>query len=182
MQLAVAAVMFVASAYKGKQQQKLKIQEETAYREAADRRMAAATAEASEERRKKEFMYSRALAVAGAQSGRTSDPGITTLLADLNAEGDYRVLSTIWAGQNEAEGLRFRAEAARREGDAAWTAGLVNGVTSAVSAYVGMGGGFGGGGMKPPTGNKAIFGSGINKQMGVGIMEVPGYTPGVGLA
>lgn len=144
MQLAVAAVMFVASAYKGKQQQKLKIQEETAYREAADRRMAAATAEAAEERRKKEFMYSRALAVAGAQSGRTSDPGITTLLADLNAEGDYRVLSTIWAGQNEAEGLRFRAEAARREGDAAWTAGLVNGVTSAVSAYAGMGGKFGG--------------------------------------
>lgn len=141
-QLAVAAVMFIGSAYKGKQQQKLKEREATAYEEARDRRMAVATREIAEEKRKKEFMYSRALAVAGAQSGRTSDPGITTLLADLNAEGEYRMLSVLWAGQNEAEGLRFRADAARREGDAAFEAGIINGITSAVSGYMGMGGDF----------------------------------------
>ncbi len=139
-QLAVAAVMFVASAYKGAQQKKLKDKEATAYVEAADRRMAAATHEADEERRNKEFMYSRALAVAGAQTGDTRDVGIVTLLADLNAEGEYRVMSKIWAGQNEAEGLQFRAEAARREGEAAYTAGIINGITSAVSSYYGMGG------------------------------------------
>jgi len=172
--------MFVASAYKGAQQKKLKDQEAIAYTEAADRRMAAATAEMAEERRKKEFMYSRALAVAGAQSGRTSDPGITTLLADLNAEGEYRILSKLWTGQTEAEGLRFRAEAARREGKAAYQAGIINGITSAVSSYASMGG-FGGP-TKPPTGETALWGSGINKELGVGILDVPGYQPGARVA
>jgi len=140
MQLAVAAVMFVGSAYKGAQKKKLKEKEAQAYIEARDRRMAAATREAAEARREKEFMYSRALASSGKQSGKTSEPGIATLLADLNAEGEYHVMSRIWAGQNEAEGLAFRAEAARREGEAAYMSGLINGVTSAVSSYYGMGG------------------------------------------
>ncbi len=144
--LAVMAVMAIGQLYKGAQQKKLKDREADAYRVAADRRMAAATRELAAEKREKEFMYSRALAVAGAQTGRTSDPGITTLLADLNAEGEYRMLSVLWAGQNEAEGLIFRAEAARREGRAAKDASYINAITSAVSGYYGMGGGspFGG--------------------------------------
>lgn len=139
-QLAVMAVMAIGQLYKGKQQQKLKEREAQAYLDAADRRQAAMTHEAAEEGRKRDFMYSRALAVAGAQSGDTTDVGVQSLLSDLNAEGDYRVLSTIWTGQTEAEGLRFRADAARREGDAAKDASYVNAVTSAVSGYYGMGG------------------------------------------
>ncbi len=139
-QLAVVAFMAAGQLYKGEQQRKLKEREALAYREAADRRMAAATHEAQEERRRADFAYSRALAVAGAQSGRTSDPGITSLLSDITAEGDYRVLSTLWVGETEAEGLRFRAAAARREAESARTAALFNAVTSAVSTYYGLGG------------------------------------------
>lgn len=139
-QLAVMAFMAVGELYKGKQQEKLKEQERQAYLDAADRRQAAMTHEAAEEGRKRDFMLSRALAVAGAQSGDTTDAGVQTLLSDLNAEGDYRVLSTIWLGQTEAEGLRFRAEAARREGKAAKKASYINAVTSAVSGYTSMGG------------------------------------------
>ncbi len=61
-------------------------------------------------------------------------------LTKSNTEGEYRVMSVLWNGLNEAEGLQFRAEAAEREGKAAQTAGIIDGVTSAVSAYVGMGG------------------------------------------
>jgi len=150
MQLAVAAVMFVGSAYKGKEKQKLKEREATAYEEARDRRMAAATREVSEERRKKEFMYSRALAVTGSQGGTMSDPGIHALLSDLNAEGEYRMMSVLWTGADEAAGLRYRADAARREGQAAFEAGVIDGITSAVKGYVGMGGTFGGGSMMQP--------------------------------
>ncbi len=132
--------MAVGQLYMGKQQQKLKEREAQAYTDAADRRQAAMTFEVAEAQRQKELMYSRALLVAGAQTGDTSDAGIQTLLADLNAEGDYRILSTIWVGQTEAEGLRFRAEAARREGNAAKDASRVSALTSAMSAYVGMGG------------------------------------------
>lgn len=139
-QLAVMAFTAIGQLYKGKEQEQLKERETQAYLDAADRRQAAMTFEAAEAQRERNFIYSRALSVAGAQSGNTRDAGVQTLLADLNAEGDYRILSTIWVGQTETEGLRFRAEAARREGRAAKTASYVSAVTSAVSGYASMGG------------------------------------------
>ena len=129
--------MLVAGAYKGYQAKKLKEQEAEGYREAAGRRMAITTRQMQEEIRNKELMHSRAIAVAGAQGAGTD--GLTKLLGDLNTEGEYRVMSVLWNGLNEREGLEFRAEAAEREGEAAQTAGIIDGVTSAVSAYVGMG-------------------------------------------
>jgi hypothetical protein len=137
-QIAVAAVMLVAQVYKGHEANKLKEEEAVGYRDAAGRTMAITSRQMAEEIRNKKFMHSRAIAVAGA-SGAGTD-GITKLLGDLNAEGEYRVMSVLWNGMNEAEGLQYRAEAAEREGKAAETAGWINGITSAVSAYVGMGG------------------------------------------
>ncbi len=137
--LAVIAVKGLGQLYKGAQIKKLKDREAEAYREAKNRRMAAATREMAEEDRKKEFMYSRALALAAAQTGNTSDAGLVALFGDLNAEGEYRILSRLWSGQNDAEGLIFRAEAATREGKAAVTASYINAVTSVVSDYSGMG-------------------------------------------
>ncbi len=139
-QLAVAAALGIGQLYQGRQIKKLKDKEAEGYMDAAGRRRAAAHREMSEEQRKKEFMHSRAIAVAAAQSGNTSDPGIVRLLGDLNAEGEYRILARLWAGENEAEGLEFCAEAARREGDAAVGASYINAVTSALSGYAGMGG------------------------------------------
>ncbi len=130
--------MLVAGAYKGYQAKKLKEQEAKGLQEAAVRQMAITSREMSEEIRNKELMHSRAIAVAG-MSGAGTD-GLTKLLGDLNAEGEYRVMSVLWNGQNEAQGLIYRAEAAEREGKAAQTAGIIDGITSAVSAYVGMGG------------------------------------------
>lgn len=140
-QLAVAATMFVASAYKGRQVQKTKEREAEAYLDAADRRQAAMTREISEEQRKQEHMESRFRAVAAMQGGGgLGTSGITRLLGDLNAEGEYNILATMWQGMNDVEGLNFRAEAAEREGDAAFTSGIVSGIASAVSSYAGMGG------------------------------------------
>lgn len=133
--LAISAVMGAAQLYKGKKAKSLKQQEAEGYRDAAKRRMAAATQEMAEERRDKEFMYSRALAVAAASGGGTGAAGIVNLLADINAEGEYRILSRLYTGQDEAAGLRFRAEAAIREGESARDAYYVNAVTSAVSSY-----------------------------------------------
>lgn len=135
--------MLIAGAYKGYEAKKLKDEEAQGYRDAAGRTMAITSRDMAEEARNKELMHSRAIAVAGL-SGAGTD-GITKLLGDLNAEGEYRVMSVLWNGQNEAEGLQYRAEAAEREGKAAQTAGIIDGVTSAVSAYVGMGGGAPGG-------------------------------------
>lgn len=137
-QIAVVAVMAVAALYKGQEAKKLKEEEAKGYQEAAARRLAAASREVSEEERNKDFMYSKALASAAASGGGTQH-GVTKLLGDLNAEGMYRMMSRLWVGQDEADGLRFRAEQAKREGDAAVKASYVNAVTSAVSTASGFG-------------------------------------------
>ena len=143
----MAQLMAVASgvgrAIQAFKQRKLKIEESKAYREAKNRSMAATTREMAEEERNKEYMYSRALALAAASGGGVDDPGVVKVLADLNAEGEYRIMSRLWSGQNEAEGLIYRAEAAKREGDALFTAGMINAVTSVMSGGI-SGGGFGG--------------------------------------
>ena len=173
--------MLVAGAYKGYQAKKLKEQEAQGLQEAATRQMAITSREMAEEIRNKELMHSRAIVVAG-MSGAGTD-GITKLLGDLNTEGEYRIMSVLWNGQNESEALQYRAEAALREGDAAQTAGIIDGITSAVSAYVGMGGG-GGVGASPvaPGGGSAIAASPIPGAENVGKLWVaPGSIPSAGL-
>ena len=135
-----AAVASGAStAIKAWQQNKVKQQEADAYVDAKNRSMAATTREMAEEERNKEYMHSRALAVAAFSGAGTSDPGMVKVLADLNAEGEYRVMSRLWSGQNEAEGLNFRAEAARREGDAIWDNVVISALSSGASTYAGFG-------------------------------------------
>ncbi len=126
-----------AEAIKAFQRHKLGIEEAEAFRDAKNRSMAATTREIAEEDRDKEYMHSRALAIAAASGGGVDNPGVVKVLADLNAEGEYRIMSKLWSGQNEAEGLVFRAEAAEREADAALLAGAFNTVSSAMSAGAG---------------------------------------------
>ncbi len=130
-----------AEAVKAWKKHKLKLQEAQAFRDAKNRSMAATTREMAEEERTKEFMHSRALAVAAASGAGVDDPGMVKVLADLNAEGEYRVMSRLWAGQDRAEGLIFRSEVAKREADDALVEGAFNVVASAMSA---SSGGFGG--------------------------------------
>ena len=84
----------------------------------ADARRAAGTREAAEEQRNAELAYSRALAVAAASGGGVSDPTVVKILADLQAEGDYRVLSRLYTAEDEAQGIQYRSEVALREGRA----------------------------------------------------------------
>ena len=130
-----------AQAIKAYKTRKFKDAEAEGYRDARNRRMAAATREMQEEERRKEFMHSRAIALAAASGAGVDDPTMVKLLGDLNAEGEYRVMSKLWAGQDDAAGLQFRAEAAEREGDTAIELAPLNIVTSALSAY-GAAGGF----------------------------------------
>jgi hypothetical protein len=169
--------MLIAGAYKGYEAKKLKEEEAQGYRDAAGRQMAITSREMAEEARNKELMHSRAITVAGMSGAGTE--GLTKILGDLNAEGEYRVMSVLWNGQNEAEGLQYRAEAAEREGKAAQTAGIIDGITSAVSAYVGMGGGGPGGGKVAPgaessAGHFAKYGGTPNVASGTMYTAIPG--------
>lgn len=137
------------------------------YREAKNRRMGAATREMAEERRKQEFIHSRAVAVAAA-SGAGTDAGMVKILSDLNAEGEYRVMSLLWSGLNDAEGFLARAKAEEQAADDALVMGAVNAVSSAFSAYAGAGG-FSGGGA---AASGSSYGATTSQ---LGGLDVPGY-------
>jgi len=129
---------------------KAKLRESEAYIDAKNRTMAATTHDIAELQREKEIMHSRALALAAFQGGGVDDPGVVKILGDLNAEGEYRIMATLWAGQNEAEGLLFRADEAKREASSAKQAGIFNALTAGVSTYA-WSGGFGAGSTALPS-------------------------------
>ena len=182
-QIAVAAVMLVAGVYKGVEARKQKNREANAYLDANKRRKAAMTRDVEWAEKEKETVASRARAVAAVQGGGgLGTSGMTRIMGDLNAEGDYRVLGLMWKGMDDAAALTFRSEAAMREGEAAFNAGVIDGVTSALSAYVGMGGDFGGFSQSAQM-QKGLNASGATSRsitLGqAGGMEIPGYGPGL---
>ncbi len=129
--------------YKAHQVRKQKLRDAEAYRDAKNRSMAATTREIAEEERNKELMHSRAIAIAAHSGAGVDDPGVIKILGDLNAEGEYRIMSRLWSGQNDAEGLIYRAEAAKREAEYVKSAGIVNALTAGLSGYSTAGGSFG---------------------------------------
>lgn len=92
--------------------------------------------QAYNERRRAKLVRSRALAVAGASGAGVSDPGINTILDDIDAEGEYRALSDLSSGEYLATGLRAGAGAARREGTAYRNAGYTRAASTALSGAV----------------------------------------------
>jgi hypothetical protein len=159
MAVVAAIVSGGAQAIKAYKQMKGHEAQAEAYRQAKNRRMGATTREMSEERRKQAFIHSRAVAVAAA-SGAGTDAGMVKLLADLNAEGEYRVMSVLWQGQNDAEGLIHQAEAEEQAADDALIMGVINTVASAFSTYSSAGGSFGGSStVSAPTASKATASS-----------------------
>lgn len=148
------------------------------YRKAKNRRMAATTREMSDESRKQAYIHSRAVAVAAA-SGAGTGAGMVKILADLAAEGTYRVMSVLWQGQNDAEGLLAQAKAEEQAADDTMVMGVINTVASAFSAYSAAGGSFGGGSTAPvsaaPTVNSGINTSSLGGSPGMA------YSPFAGM-
>ncbi len=116
-QLALAAKVY-SSIRAGNEAKKSGDIEARELRKRANARRAAGHREAAEEQRNAELAYSRALSIAAASGGGVSDPGVVKLFADLQAEGDFRVLSRLFVSEDEAQGIEYRSEVAQREGKA----------------------------------------------------------------
>ena len=84
----------------------------------ADARRAVGSQEAAEEQRNAELAYSRALVVAASSGAGVDDPTVVKLFADLQAEGDYRVLARLYTAEDEAQGEDYASAVALREGRA----------------------------------------------------------------
>ncbi|KKL80869.1 hypothetical protein LCGC14_2000440 [marine sediment metagenome] len=102
-------------------------------RKRAGVRRAVGHREAAEEQRNAELAYSRALSIAAASGAGVSDPTVVKLFADLQAEGDFRVLSRLFVAEDEAQGIEYRSEVAQREGRARRRLGQFSALSTAVS-------------------------------------------------
>jgi hypothetical protein len=82
---------------------------------------------AVEERRQARFAQSRALAVAAASGAGASDPTVMNTIGDLEAEGEYRALTSLFNGEQRARSQTMQANIARSEGRAGSVSALMQG-------------------------------------------------------
>lgn len=89
---------------------------------------------AMEERRQARLTASTALARAAASGAGASDPTVINLIAGLEGEGEFRALTQLYNGEEEARGLEAQARARRKEAKNAKRAGYIGAASTILSA------------------------------------------------
>jgi hypothetical protein len=112
-----------AAALAGAQQQEAARYEAAQARINAGQAIAASQRTAQEQRRQGELVQSRAIALAAAGGGSTTDPGIIHLLASNAGETAYRSAVALYEGEDKARSLREMAKAKEYSGAQAAAAG-----------------------------------------------------------
>lgn len=82
--------------------------------------------QAMEERRQSRLAQSRTQALAAASGGGADDPTVVNIMANLEGEGEYRALASLYEGEEQARGLEAQAAARRREAKNTKRAGYIN--------------------------------------------------------
>lgn len=100
---------------------------------------------AMEERRQARLAQSRGLALAAASGGGADDPTVMNLLADLEGEGEYRALTSLYEGEEQGRSLEAQADARRKEAKNAKRAGWMQGIGTILGAGTSMADRYGGG-------------------------------------
>lgn len=94
---------------------------------------------AIEERRKARLVASRLKAVAGASGAGIDDPTVVNLLDDVDAQGEFNMLSALYEGTMQADTLRYQAKVTKQQGKSARTAGYVSAIAEMGSSLYGSG-------------------------------------------
>lgn len=93
---------------------------------------------AMEERRQARIIASRGVAVAAASGGGVDDPTVLNILANIEGEGEYRALTQLYNGEEEARGLEGQAKARRKEAKNVKTASYFKAMSTILSSGSGM--------------------------------------------
>lgn len=108
----------------------------------ADNAIGQGQREMLKERKNKELIASRALALSAASGSDMSSPDIVNILADIEAEGVYRESVALYEGEERARAMRSQAEALRegidyvdQAADINKTSTLVRGASQVYSTY-----------------------------------------------
>jgi len=95
---------------------------------ASGQERASSQRDAMEQRRQATLVNSRALALAAASGGGASDPTVVNMMANTAGEGEYRALTSLYNGDQQARSYEAKAKGLRREGKNAKLQGIIQGV------------------------------------------------------
>ena len=126
--LAVTGFKVGAALFGGSQAKKAGRREGALLRQQAGARRGEGHYAAEEERRQARYIGSRAQAVSAASGA--GGTGVVNLLADLDAEGEYRALTRRYSADTEALDLDARAQMAEKGGSAGQSAGYLSAATT----------------------------------------------------
>jgi hypothetical protein len=96
---------------------------------AAGQERASSQRQGMEEQRQSQLVQSRALALAAAGGG-ASDPTVVNDIANIAGEGEYRSLTALYNGDQQARTYEAKATGLRKEAKNAKLSGWINGVGS----------------------------------------------------
>jgi len=98
------------------------------------------------------YVASSAAARAAASGTTGTSPTVLNVLSNIQSQGEYKALNSIYTGEDRANELLSRATGLRREGQAAQTSGWLSGISSVLSGGVSWYNKYGAGGA-PTTGD-----------------------------
>jgi hypothetical protein len=101
--------------------------------EQAGRTRASSQRQAIDERRQAGLVASRALSLAAASGGGADDPTVVNLIANTQGEGEYRALTALYNGNEEALGMEAQARSKRKEAKNVKTASYLKAAGSIIS-------------------------------------------------
>lgn len=114
---AASAVIGIGSSIaQGKQQDAMARIEAGQMEANAKAERAASQRDASQERKRSDYLQSRARSLAAASGAGASDPTIENIIAGLDSEGEYRALTALYNGEQQASGLELGSQVRRIEG------------------------------------------------------------------
>lgn len=100
----------------------------------AGQERASSQRQSMEEQRQARLAMSRGLAVAAASGGGASDPTVVNALANLAGEGEFRALTALYNGDQQALSTEADATARRKEAKNVKRAGLIQGIGTLLQA------------------------------------------------
>lgn len=88
-----------------------------------------------EERKRVRLLESRARAVAASSGAGASDPTVLNVMADLEAEGEYRALTRLYEGETAAGSLELEAKERKRAARGKAISTILDGASTFASKY-----------------------------------------------
>lgn len=131
--LAGTALSAGSKVYGGMQQRRAADQNAAMLHQEAGQSVASGIQGAISTRRQADYVASNARARIAGSGMTTTGTTAENIVGQIEGEGEYRALTSLYQGKDSAQQLDLRAQGVRNEGKAAETAGWMSGISSVLT-------------------------------------------------